>query len=233
MTTNNNSSPNSIFKRIPNNIALKKTNNTTFSTFPSLPPLNSYNYYIYNSQAFNNNLLQNSLSPIYYNYNYLYNIIPSYYSLNKISNDNNLLHKKRKSDNSISFSPKKVQIKAILHLNEKNEKKNLFEINKNYNNKIHKSKSLFKINKNKEETIHCNHFGCDIFFKTKKQAVFHHFKMSQECQEDSINLIKLILETKKIVLKNIEKNNFDFYSKLYENTMKEISLTDYINTITG
>ena len=120
-----------------------------------------------------------------------------------------------------------------MQLSEKNEKKNLFEINKKCINKSHKTKSYFKINKKKEETIHCNHSGCDIVFKTKKQAIFHHFKMSQECQEDSINLIKLILETKKIALKNIKKNNFEIFSKLYENTMKDISLTDYINTITG
>ena len=57
--------------------------------------------------------------------------------------------------------------------------------------------------------------------------------MPQECQEDSIKFIKLILETIKIILRNIEKKNFEIISKLYENSMKEISLTDYINTITG
>ena len=57
--------------------------------------------------------------------------------------------------------------------------------------------------------------------------------MSRECQEDTICIIKLIFETKKIALKNIKKEKLENFSKLYENTMKEISLIDYINTITG
>ena len=233
---NNNCSSNSIFKSLPNKIVSKETE---FSTFSSFPPLNPLNYYFNNSQSFpfNNTLFQNNLNylpPIYLNYNYLNNICPSYpsyYSITNNANKNFLLNKKRNSDNAISLNPKKVQVK-ILKLNDKNEKKNLFEISKKFNNKINESTSYFKIKKNKEK-IHCNHFGCDIFFKTKKQSIFHHFKMSRECQEDTICIIKLIFETKKIALKNIKKEKLENFSKLYENAMKEISLIDYINTITG
>ena len=55
-TTMKNISPNSIFTRVPNNISFKQTINSSFSTFSSLPPLNTFNYYLYNSQCFNNNL---------------------------------------------------------------------------------------------------------------------------------------------------------------------------------
>ena len=59
--------------------------------------------------------------------------------------------------------------------------------------------------------------------------------MSRECHEDTINLIKMISETKKILLKNIKENKvlLENYSNLYENSMKEISLSDYIDIITG
>ena len=59
--------------------------------------------------------------------------------------------------------------------------------------------------------------------------------MATECQEDTICFLKTIFETKKMFLKNIGENTilFDKFSKLYESAMKEILLTDHINTITG
>ena len=59
--------------------------------------------------------------------------------------------------------------------------------------------------------------------------------MSPECQEDSIYLLKLIFETKKLLLKNIEKNEkiFDKFSSLYEEAMRGISLDDYIKMYAG
>lgn len=91
-----------------------------------------------------------------------------------------------------------------------------------------------KLVKNKEE-IYCEHKGCEGTFKTKKQAVFHHFKMSNECHNDTISILKLISETKKMLLKGSKKQGdiLRKYSTLYNETMKEISLSEHIDTIVG
>jgi hypothetical protein len=59
--------------------------------------------------------------------------------------------------------------------------------------------------------------------------------MSPECQEDSIYLLKLIFETKKLLLKDIDKNEVIFgkFSSLYEEAMRGISLDEYIKIYSG
>ena len=96
-----------------------------------------------------------------------------------------------------------------------------------------RKKYLKKIEKNIK--TNCSHFGCEAIFRTQKQVLYHHYKMSRECHEDTLNLIKMIFETKKILLKNIKENKIllENYSNLYENSMKEISLSDYIDIFTG
>lgn len=203
----------------PQNSAFKRMISTS-SPISTTSFFNPFNYFL-NFQNSNTNVF----SPIYFNNNQNNNCIL------KSSNKNKMLNKKRKAKKSIILTTTKVSIKTILNFN---EKKKLFEVSKK-NDFIKPIKKYFKIREKKNEKIYCNHLGCDIIFKTKKQKLFHHFKMSPECQEDTISLLKMILEIKKILLKDIKKNEniFEKYSKLYENAMKDISLTDYINIITG
>lgn len=109
-------------------------------------------------------------------------------------------------------------------------------------NVIPKSNYVYRKRKPKKKKIYykgndvlCEHEGCEGRFKTKKQAVFHHYKMNVECYNDTINLLKMISETKKLLLKDEEKREDIFckYSTLYEETMKQISLNEHIDTITG
>ena len=83
--------------------------------------------------------------------------------------------------------------------------------------------------------INCRHKGCESVFKTKKQLVFHHYKMSPECHNDTINILKMIYFTKIILLKDIEgrENLFGKYSELYKITMNNISLDEHIETLVG
>lgn len=229
----NSSTDNSAFKQNINNFPIS-----------SFPLINSFNYYLNISQTYPlNNIIPKNINfcPRVYDIPYSKNnninkIVPLYKPVKESSNKFNLLNKKRNAESSNLITPKKVKIKTILNLNDKNEikkeKKNLFEIS--YKNNDKKIINFFKIKKNREK-IFCKHSGCDIHFKTKKQAIFHHFKMSPNCQDDTISLLKMIFETKKIALKSMEKNKkvFEKISKIYENSMKDISLIDYINIITG
>lgn len=118
------------------------------------------------------------------------------------------------------------------------QKKNLFTTIQKSNyiyrkRKPRKKKLLNGIN----NRIHCGHEGCEGIFKTKKQLVYHHFKMNLECHNDTINLLKMIFLTKKILLTNVEENErrkiLEKYSELYKETMKNISLDEYIETLVG
>ena len=227
------------------NSAFKQNSIKSIPSFQSINSYNSYNYYLNCNQPCNFNIISNNFNffpPVYANPydnpnpNVSDNkIIPFYKIMKEPHNNLNLLNKKRSREIKNILIPKKVKIKTVLNLNDKNEikkeKKNLFEISIKNDKKVI---NFFKIKKNREK-IMCKHSGCDLLFKTKKQAIFHHFKMSPKCQDDTISLLKMIFETKKIVVKSMEKNenNYEEISKLYENTMKEISLSDYINIITG
>lgn len=228
----NNFSKNSAFKQIIN----------PFSSFSSnyyVP----FNYYFNYFQQFPFiNLCDDKFFPYADIHNESQNHI---FSIKKSSKEplcereNSLLNKKRKIK-TIIFAPTKVKIQNILQKDEnkeskeiKKEKKNLFQIFKRRN--YYKESKNYLKKKVKNPNIYCCHPGCTNSFKTKKQAIFHHYKMNPECQEDTICFLKAIFETKKIFLKNIGENGniFDKYSKLYESAMKEVILTDHINIITG
>ena len=180
--------------------------------------------------------LPNYNTPIIYNYNinnYNYFSPPNIFKKKdeeKDENRNDLLNKKRKFDNNISLFPKKIKENKI-----KNERRNLIDINKNNNkrelNENIKNEEIIEI----KENFICNHNNCDINFKTQKLKSFHHIKMSPKCLEDSISFLKLIYQTKLLLLKNIEKDKkyYGKFSYLYENTMKDISLKEYINIYAG
>ena len=197
-------------------------------------------------------IFEQYILPNYYSFNYFFNISPlyprvlgpqNYYPLNyNINNynfsednknclinnpllqfhdfneENTLLNKKRFSDGNI--------------YNTKIEQNNLLN---NKNCTLENSKLKLVKKEEKKKNYNCKHRGCDSIFRTKKLTFYHHLKMSPECKEDSISLLKLIYETKKLVLKNIEKNtnSLDKYSSLYENSLKNLSFYGYIKMYTG
>ena len=94
-----------------------------------------------------------------------------------------------------------------------------------------------KLLNNIQNKIACGHDKCDGLFKTKKQLVFHHYKMSIECHNDTINLLKMINSVKEILLKkeNFKEKEtiFNKFSELYKETMINISLPEHIETLVG
>ena len=217
-----------------------------------IPPLypfyyfNQLNYYYHSL-----NTLNNILNISYMNCNNVQIVSKSKEPTPEFA----LMNRKRKPDNSISMILNKIQTNNEV----KKEKKNLFvvRVKKKYiltikyidikkeedeeedkKIKAKKTKNARK-KKNSEgdnnKKYYCEHIGCECSFDTKKLGIFHHFKMSPECQEDNIYLLKIIFETKKLLLKNIEKNEiiFDKFSSLYEEAMKGISLDEYIKIYTG
>ena len=111
--------------------------------------------------------------------------------------------------------------------NNRNDISNLF------NCYLKKKKKRKKIND--AYKFKCSHPKCEFSYKTKKQLQSHHYKMTPECQLDSVQIIKLINDTKGI-LKNIIKNNhkkIEKFEKLYENHINKISLKNYFEFIAG
>lgn len=232
----------SFFKyNFPKNSAFKQIINPV-SSFPSIFYF-PFNYYF---NIYQQNSFINLCDEKYDSYFHYYKESPKYlYSLEKFfkepvhKSENSFLNKKRKVK-TIIFAPTKVKCKNNIQINENNEnkiikkeKKILFQIFKRKN--YYKDSKNYLKKKENNQNIYCCHLGCRNSFKTQRQAIFHHYKMSPECQEDTICFLKTISETKKIFLKIIKENAslFDKYSKLYETSMKEIILTDHINTITG
>ena len=113
-------------------------------------------------------------------------------------------------------------------------KRNLFTVipKSTYNykkRKPRKRKALTGIKKK----LTCSHHGCEGTFKTKKQLLYHHYKMNPQCQNDTIAILKMIYNIK-ILLKNnnLEKNKKKF-GELYKQTMKNVSLDEHIETLVG
>ena len=59
--------------------------------------------------------------------------------------------------------------------------------------------------------------------------------MISECHLDSVQILKLIYNTKLRLLKIIknDKNKKGYFSKLYEESVKNINLKNYSESITG
>ena len=183
-----------------------------------------------NTQNKNNNLLNIE------NINKKINIINN----DVIKNNNSILNKKRNrtESNNIYFLVKKEQKKSIEN---SSFKKNKFNVYKKSKYVFRKRKKRIKNNLNLNRIkINCSHKGCESIFKTKKQLAFHHYKMSIECHYDTISLLKLIASVKKLLLKKtkntkkINVNNiWEKYSLLYKETMNNMPLEEYIETIVG
>ena len=109
-----------------------------------------------------------------------------------------------------------------------------FENNNNIFNCYHKVKKRKRKN-DENKKYKCVHPNCDYSYKTLKQLKNHHYKMISECQYDSVQLLKLIYKTKIKLIHIIgkDKKKKEFFSNLYENCMKNISLSNYSEFITG
>ena len=65
----------------------------------------------------------------------------------------------------------------------------------------------------------CGHNGCDLAYRTKKQRVAHHGKMDQECQKDTIALLRqiaLVKEAFEEMWRNDKVDNKDKMRMSYE-----------------
>ena len=117
---------------------------------------------------------------------------------------------------------------------ETTNKKNLFMIitKSSYKYKKRKPRKKKIFNSLKKKVI-CSHPGCEATFKTKKQLIFHHYKMNPQCHNDTISILKMIYKVKILLKnKNFEKNKAKF-GELYKQTMKNISLDEHIETLVG
>ena len=168
-----------------------------------------------------------------------------------INNNNNTKEKKEKELDIIknnNIIKNNIQKPKSTFFCIKQKPKQILEIPKKKNNlfiTIQKSNYIYRKRKPRKKKLlngiknkmKCGHDGCEAIFKTKKQLLYHHFKMSVECHNDTVNLLKMIYLTKKLLLKKADEKEKEKilkkYSKLYKETMNNISLDEYIETLVG
>ena len=217
----------------------KNNNLDTMNLFINNVVNNSY------SNNINNNYYNNNINNFCFNNNT--NKINTELSFNYQDNIDDAFYKKRKSDiikqNSLkgnSSINKNIRLKKNIFKTQKNNK----DINKNrirpkiiFNCYQSKQKSKFRKQKNKKNnfSFRCSHTNCEYTYKTLKQLQNHHYKMMSECQFDLISLLKEIYNTKLILIKCISNdiNKKKYFSDLYEKSIKNISLNQYTETISG
>ena len=148
----------------------------------------------------------------------------------KNENNNNISQNKTKKIffNIESYSDEKEDDTIYQNVsNNKNDPNNLFNC---FSKKKRKRKKINEIYKYK-----CSHPKCEYSYKTIKQLQNHHYKMTQECQLDSIEIIKMIKNSKNL-LKNIienNKNKREKFEKLYDDFVNKISLKNYFEFFAG
>ena len=226
------------------------------NTFTQINQINQYNFFCPN--PFNNfnalNVPQNQINDIFLTKN---NNINNINNINEKNNNNIFLGEKRKSSdkieekekpnnntNNISNNNKHVIFKIntqkqddlLINTNslETTSKRNMFTVIQKsvYNYKKRKPRKRMLLNRIKNKIV-CSHPGCEGIFKTKKQLIYHHYKMNPQCQNDTITILKMIYDIKNILIKNdFEKNKIKF-GELYKETMKKISLDEHIETLVG
>ena len=203
---------------------------------------------------FNNNPINpfnslNNINPLNTN---IANISPNNIYLNA-TNNNLILSKKR----NLEEKEEKKNIKKciIFKINDsKDNKDNIDNIDNNINSSISSQpkrnnlftviqKSTYKYKKRKprkkkffngfKKKIICSHNGCEATFKTKKQLVYHHYKMNPQCHNDTIYILKMINYLKTLLKKNNKENNIKKFGELYKETMKNISLEEHIESLVG
>ena len=159
---------------------------------------------------------------------------------------------------NITINSNQVEVKPIIE-NDSVVDGNNFEISekaetsteKNDGQMLGKKKKIFLNFKNKKGTnstsrstinsldsndkgkdFCCEHNSCSVCYKTKKQKISHHNKMTPECKSDTISLLRLIRDIKKIIFDHSLKYPEELKKK-YEDTMKEVSLEEHVQIITG
>jgi uncharacterized Zn-finger protein len=55
----------------------------------------------------------------------------------------------------------------------------------------------------------CDHIGCNLKFKTKKQKLIHHHNLETECKEEKHSIIKVLANFKKCFFSIINNYNID------------------------
>ena len=232
------------------------------NTFTQINQINQYNFFCPNPfNNFNTlNVPQNQINDIFLTKNNNINNINNTNNINNINEKNNnniFLGEKRKSSdkieekekpnnntNNISNKNKNVIFKIntqkpddlLINTNslETTSKRNMFTVIQKsvYNYKKRKPRKRMLLNRIKNKIV-CSHPGCEGIFKTKKQLIYHHYKMNPQCQNDTIAILKMIYDIKNILIKNdFEKNKIKF-GELYKETMKKISLDEHIETLVG
>ena len=220
-----------------------------FNTFNALNIINPTNLNFANINAQN----PANVNDIYLNNNNINN--NSNVNNNNININNNIfLSKKRNSEEkpdetnrikkSIFFktnNPKQKKDNLNININNINttsqdttNKKNMFTViaKSSYNYKKRKPRKK-KFNNSLKKKLICSHQGCDGKFKTKKQLVFHHYKMNPQCHNDTISILKMIYDVKIMLKKNNNEKNKKKFGELYHETMKNVSLDEHIETLVG
>ena len=141
----------------------------------------------------------------------------------KENNLNNLNNNITKSNNVINTNSQDTT-----------NKKNLFTVipKSTYNYKKRKPRKRKAFTGIKKK-LTCSHNGCEGTFKTKKQLLYHHYKMNPQCHNDTIAILKMIYNIKMILKKNNLDKNKKKFGELYRETMKHVSLDEYIETLVG
>jgi hypothetical protein len=90
----------------------------------------------------------------------------------------------------------------------------------------------------------CEHIGCNLKFKTKKQKLLHHNEFEPECREEKHSIIRLISKFKTCILSmandyklNVEEIvKLDEYCKLqveFEETSQKLFDSNYFFSTLG
>ena len=200
---------------------------------------------------FNNNPINpfnslNNINPLNTN---IANISPNNIYFNA-TNNNLVLNIKR----NLEEKEEKKNIKKCIIFKINDSKDNKDNIDNNINSSISSQpkrnnlftviqKSTYKYKKRKprkkkffngiKKKIICSHNGCEATFKTKKQLVYHHYKMNPQCHNDTIYILKMINYLKTLLKKNNKENNIKKFGELYRETMKNISLEEHIESLVG
>jgi hypothetical protein len=150
----------------------------------------------------------------FFNYN---NNLPFSFDYNN-NNVNENIPKNIIQEKNINLKKEnKTENKIVLFKTKKGKKIN----NKNNND-----------TKNNFKNFNCKHKGCEASFITKKLLLSHHKKFNPQCHSDTIFLLELINNTKKII-KNHNLKYLDDLKKKYNNIMKNISLEEHVQLISG
>ena len=205
----------------------------------------------FNFENTNNSRYNSTMSYKNMNIPGLYKTNESYYSnfLHSIRYDTNeFINQKRNSDlfiyNSVPDNFDNIMNENFQkNISENNNIKKNKDIKLNNEKKIvffktkkgKKTNNKFSINsgRNINNLYKCEHLGCEGTFCTKKLLLAHHKKFSPQCQSDTILILELINYMKKIIKNNNLKNNIEKLKERYNNIMKNISLEEHVQLISG